>query len=173
LALSASGTSTVQDPGSSAVFSQATWAAASSGVGVSRTFLSAAMASCWFLSSTDWGVVGDGNALVAVADRAFLDVGEEGREAVEVLRGEGIELVVVALGAAERRAHPDARGVADAVGGGLRLVLPGLRAALFGREVELVVARRDLRPQRRVRQQVSRELLHREAVEGDVLVEGR
>ena len=79
--------------------------------------------------------------------------------------------MVVALGAAHGRAQPDAGEAADAVGGGLGLVLFRLRAALFGRLVELVVAGGDFLPERGVGQEISGELLDRELVELLVLVE--
>ena len=47
----------------------------------------------------------------------LVDVREEGSEAVEVARRVGIELVIVTLGTAERRAHPHRRGGARPVGG--------------------------------------------------------
>ena len=70
-------------------------------------------------------VVGHDHLLLH-ADGYFLDVGEESREAVEVVRQEGIELVIVALAAAHRGAEPGTRGVADAIGGVLGEIFLGL-----------------------------------------------
>ena len=46
----------------------------------------------------------------------FVHVGEERRHGIEVLGRVGVELVVVALGTAERPPHPDGRQVAHVVG---------------------------------------------------------
>ena len=111
-------------------------------------------------------------AALEVAVHAHLvDVREEGGEGVEVAGRVRIELVVVTLGTAHRRAQPDARVVADAVGRVLEQELLGLGAALEGDHVQAVVGRRHALPHRRVRQEVPRQLLDRKAVEGHVLVE--
>ena len=111
-------------------------------------------------------------ALEVAVDPHLVDVREEGRQGVEVRRRVGVELVVVALRTAQGRAEPDARVVAHAVGRVLEQELLGLRAALEGDHVQPVVAGGHALPHRRVRQQVASELLHREAIEGHVLVEG-
>ena len=80
--------------------------------------------------------------------------------------------MVVALGAAERRAQPHARGVANAVGEVDRAVLLRLRAALLGRLQQSVVAGGDALRVRRAGQQVAGQLLGGEAVEGQVGVPG-
>ena len=98
----------------------------------------------------------------------FLDVGEEGGEAVELPGGEGVELVVVALAAAHVVPEPDGGDVADAVGRVFGHVLLGLGAALLGRHGEPVVARGDLLLGGRVGQEVAGQLLDGEAVEGPV-----
>src|SRR5947208_12409264 len=54
------------------------------------------------------------------------DVVEEGVQAVEVLLGEGVVLVVEALGTGQGRAGPDRRGRGDPVGDVLVTVLPGV-----------------------------------------------
>ena len=89
-------------------------------------------------------------ALGLGADGDVLDVGEERGEPVEVAGRVRVELVVVALGAAEGRPHPDGRGVADPVGGVLRQVLLRLRPALLRGHQQLVIPRGDpLRRRRR------------------------
>ena len=107
---------------------------------------------------------------LAPAHRLLLDVREERRERVEVARQVRVELVVVALGAAERRAQPDARGVAHAVGEVDGAILLRLRAALLGRLQQPVVPGGDPLVAARVGQQVARELRGREAVERQVAV---
>ncbi len=114
---------------------------------------------------------GHRDAGLAAADRGFLDVGEDRGQAVEVLRGERVELVVVALAAAHRLAQPHGRHVAHPVGVVLRQVLLRLGAALLGRLEQAVVGGADARLQRRARQQVAGELLPRETVETLVDVE--
>ena len=104
-------------------------------------------------------------------DILFLNVGEESRHAVEVLRAERVELVVVALGASNGRAHPDRSHCPHPVRVVLRTILLGLGAALGAYLVQTIESRRDLLARRRVRQQVAGELLARERVEGKVLVE--
>ena len=110
---------------------------------------------------------------LAAADGLLLHVGEEGLERVEVARRVRVELVVVALRAAHRRAHPHARDVANAVGEVDGAVLLRLRAALLGRLQEAVVARGDPLLEAGVGQEVPRELLGGEAVERQIAVEGR
>ena len=105
---------------------------------------------------------------VAPADRLLPHVREERGEAVEVPRQVGIELVVVALGAADGRAQPDRRGVPHAVGEVDRPVLLRLGAALLGGLEQPVVAGRDPVSIVAPGQQVAGELLGREAVEGQV-----
>ncbi len=75
-----------------------------------------------------------------IADGDFLDVGEEGGEAIEILLLIGIEFVIVALGATERRPEPDDGGVADAVAAVLGEVLLCLSAALLRHHVQAVVS---------------------------------
>ena len=84
---------------------------------------------------------------------------EEGVELVILALGDRVELVVVALGAADGQAEPDgARGVdaVDDVGG---LVLGGDRAALVVDHVVAVEPAGDLLLERGVRQQVAGKLL--------------
>jgi hypothetical protein len=113
----------------------------------------------------------DGDAGLAPSDRSLLHVGEEGGHAVEVALRERIVLVIVALRAAHRRAEPDAGDIPHAVGGVLRGVLLGLGSPFLGGLQKPVVARCDLLPDRRRRQQVARQLLDRELVERLVFIE--
>ena len=71
----------------------------------------------------------------------LFDVSEERLHGVEIAGGERVELMVVALGASHRAAHPDGHGGAHAVGGILRQVLFGLQAAFRGGAVQAVVGR--------------------------------
>src|SRR5258707_928174 len=80
---------------------------------------------------------------VPPAHRLLLHVREECAEAVEVPGEVGIELVVVALRAADRRPQPDGGGIPHAVGEVDGPVLLRLGPALLGRLQEPVVAGRD------------------------------
>ena len=113
---------------------------------------------------------GDGNRFQSAHGR-FLHVREERRHAVKIPLGEGIVLVIVTLGAAERGAEPHDARVAHAVGGVFGGVFLGLRAALLGGHQELVVTGCDALLHRRVRHQIAGELLRGEAVERQVAIE--
>ena len=101
----------------------------------------------------------------------FLDIGEERGHRVEVLGEEGIELVIVALGATQRGAQPDSRDIADSVRSVLCQILLGLGAALVGHAAEAVVAARHQLPGCRIGKQVARELLAGHDIERLVFVE--
>ena len=90
-----------------------------------------------------------GHSRLATTDGDFLHVGEERGHRVEVALRDRVELVIVALGAAHRRAEPDTRHIPHAIGGVLRDVLLRLRTALFRRLQQPVVARCDLLPDSR------------------------
>ena len=109
-------------------------------------------------------------AVVAV-DAPLLHVGEEGLQFVEVAGLDRVELVVVALGTAERAAKPGRRHAPHPLGAVLREILLRLRAPLAGHHVEPVVARRHELLGRRIRQQVAGQLLAGELVERLVRVE--
>ena len=102
----------------------------------------------------------------------LLDVGEECRHRIEVPGQEGVELVVVALGASQRRAQPHRRDVAHPVGRVLGEVLLRLGATLVGHAAQAVVAARHQLRLGRIGQQVRGEVLARHDIEGRVLVEG-
>ena len=99
-------------------------------------------------------------------------VAEEGRQRIEILLRERVELVVVALGAVGRQAEVDPAHRLDAVGGVVGEVLLDDRAALVGRHVAALQARGDQLGFGRVRQEVAGELFDREGVEGLVAIEG-
>ena len=121
-------------------------------------------------SASAWA--GEGNRVGSwTPDGRFLDVGEEGGQAVELAGFVRVELVVVALGAADGRREPDRRHVPHAVGGILGHVFLGLSAPLLGRLQQAVVARGDACLVGRAVHQVAGELLDREAVERLVGVE--
>src|SRR5262249_17493133 len=117
------------------------------------------------------GRAAGGRAVGAAVGAALVDVGEEGGEAVEVLLGERVVLVVVALGTAQGGAEPGPAEVADAVGGVLGPVLAVLGAALVGGLEDAVVAGGDALLLGGAWEQVAGQLLHRELVEGLVVVE--
>ena len=100
-----------------------------------------------------------------------MDVGEERAEGEEIALGEGVELVVMALGAAGGLAEPGGPDRPDAVVEHTLLVILGLRPAFLGRQQQSVEARTDPGLAVGVRQQVARDLFEGEAVEGFVLVE--
>ena len=80
--------------------------------------------------------------------------------------------MVVTLRAAERGGHPDARDVAHAVTEVNGDIFLGLRAALARGHVQPVVAGGDELPTRGAGHQVAGELLTRELVECQIVVEG-
>ena len=98
-----------------------------------------------------------------VEDRVELEV---------LLLRERVVLVVVALAAAHRRAHPRAHGRVDAVDDRHRAKLLVDRATFAVAERVAVEGRRDPVVERRIRQQVTGQLLERELVERHVGVEG-
>ena len=65
-------------------------------------------------------------------DANFFDIAEECCHLIKVFCSERIELVVMALGATERRSHPNFRYVANSVGRILRAIFFGLRPTLVG-----------------------------------------
>ena len=72
----------------------------------------------------------DGRGIAAAAVEALFGDGvEEGEEAVVVLLRDGVELVIVAAGAAHGEAHEDVGSGVDAVGHIFHLILFGDRAA--------------------------------------------
>ena len=75
----------------------------------------------------------------AAVDALLLDVGEEGRHLVKVLRLEGVEFMVVALRATQRRTKPDAGKVHNTVGSIFGEILLGLRSSLVRHAVQTVV----------------------------------
>ena len=121
-------------------------------------------------------LLGCGHRQLSEMDRALhhallFDVGEEGSEAVEVARGERVELVVVAFGTAGCESQPNGAGGADTVGVIFRLILLGLRTTLARGAIEPVVGGRHLFPKAGIGEKVAREVLVGELVEGFVFVE--
>ena len=108
---------------------------------------------------------------VVRVDAPLLQVREEGLQRVEVRHLDRVELVVVALGATERRTQPGRRHRPHPFGAVFSEVFLGLRAALARHHVQPVVAGRHLLFDRGVGEQVARELLAREGVERLVRVE--
>ena len=80
--------------------------------------------------------------------------------------------MIVALGAPRRLPHPRRADGPHAVGHRAGLVILRLRAALLGREDQEVESRADPRLRGGIRQQIARDLLDGEAVEGLVLIKG-
>ena len=99
-------------------------------------------------------------------------VAEERRHGIEVALRDRVELVVVAGRAANGQAEEDRAGGVRAVLGVDHLVFLGNDAALVGCGVAAMEAGGDQLVHRRARQQVARDLLERETVEGQVAVEG-
>ena len=99
-------------------------------------------------------------------------VAEEGGQRIEVLLGDGIELVVVAGGATHRQAQPDRAGGVDPVLGVHDLHFLFDDPPFVGGDVAAMEAGGDELLRGRVGQQVAGQLVHRELVEGQVPVEG-
>ena len=104
-----------------------------------------------------------------------VDVGKEGPEAIEVGGRVGVVLVIVALGAAHRGAHPGARHAADPVGLVDRAVFLRLQTSFVRRLQEPVVGTRQHRILGMLAlaraDEVAGQLQFREPVEGDVVEE--
>ena len=110
--------------------------------------------------------------IVVRVDAPLLHVGEERLQGVEVGRLNRVELMVVALGAAEGAAQPGIGDGTDALGAILREVFLHLGAAFAGHHIQAIIAARDELFFGRVRQEVAGELLAREDVERLIRVEG-
>ena len=110
--------------------------------------------------------------IVVRVDAPLLHVGEERLQGVEVGRLNRVELMVVALGAAEGAAQPGIGDGSDAFGAVLREVFLHLGAAFAGHHIQAIIAARDELFFGRVRQEVAGELLAREDVERLIRVEG-
>ena len=110
--------------------------------------------------------------VVVRVDAPLLHVGEERLQGVEVGRLNRVELMVVALGAAEGAAQPGIGDGSDAFGAVLREVFLHLGAAFAGHHIQAIIAARDELFFGRVRQEVAGELLAREDVERLIRVEG-
>ena len=105
------------------------------------------------------------------ADALFRHIVEEGLHRIEVLRGEGIELVIVAAAAVEGLPHPHGGGRLHAVGGVFGQKLLRDDAAFLIEHVIAMKPRGNLLLQRRPRQQIPRDLLDGELVKRHVRVE--
>ena len=77
----------------------------------------------------------------AAIESALLDVGEKRFQRIKILRQEGVEFVVVAFAATERRPQPGAAHIADALGDVLGEIFLGLHAPLGTHHAQTVVAR--------------------------------
>jgi hypothetical protein len=97
---------------------------------------------------------------------------EEREELVVLLLADGVELVIVAAGAGEGQREEDLREGLGAVEDVAAVDFLLDRPAFAGRHVAAVEAAGHLLVERRVLEQVARELLGDEAVEGHVVVEG-
>ena len=112
----------------------------------------------------------DGGSHVVVA--AVGRVVEEGVELVILVVGDGIILVRVALRAVQRESEPRGADGGNPILHRLYAIFLGVTAAFVVDLGVAVEARRDLLLQRRVRQQISGELIDRELVEGLVAIVG-
>ena len=109
--------------------------------------------------------------VIVGVDAPLLHVGEEGLQGVKVGGLDRVELMVVALRAAERAAKPSVGDRPHALRTIFGEILLGLGAALAGHHVQAIVAARRQLFFGRVRQEVARELLAGEDVERLVGVE--
>ena len=105
------------------------------------------------------------------ADARLGDVGEERAERIEVAGRDGVELVVVALGAAGRLTEPHGAHGSYPVGEHPRLVVLGLRAPFLGREQKAIEAGGHAGLLGRIRQEIAGDLLDRKPVKRLVVVE--
>ena len=96
---------------------------------------------------------------------------EEGVKAVEVLLGDGIELVVVAAGAADSQSQPHGGNRARAIHRALDAIHLEFESPFAVVQGVAVKSSRDALVDGRAGEQVSGDLLHREAVEAQVAVE--
>ena len=101
-----------------------------------------------------------------------VDVGKEGSQGMEVLGGEGIVFVIVALRAAHGGSHPDGRDIADAVGLINGAVFFFLKPAFVSGLKQAIIAGGDALVFGGVWKEIAGELFSGELVEGLVLVEG-
>ena len=111
------------------------------------------------------------NAVVGINAPLF-DVSEEGLEFVKVAGFDGVEFVVVALGATEGAAKESGGDRTNAFGSVFGEVFFGLSTAFAGHHVEAVVAGGDELLGGGVGEEVAGELFAGELVEGFVLIEG-
>src|SRR5262249_21754168 len=111
-------------------------------------------------------------AKIALAMAVMLAAVEEGEKLVILPLGKGVELVVVTLRATQREAEEDRGRRVDTIEDRLDAELLGINAAFL---IDLRVAMepsRDLLPERRVGQQIARELPNGKLVERQILIEG-
>ncbi|NNJ26502.1 hypothetical protein LzC2_25900 [Planctomycetes bacterium LzC2] len=94
-----------------------------------------------------------------------------GVQAIELLLGDRVELVIVAGGATYRQSHKHRADSLRPIDGVAHAIFLVDAPALAGRDVTAIKSRRDLLIERRVRQQIAGELFHRELVERLVPVE--
>ena len=114
---------------------------------------------------------GFGGVIVVRVDAPLFHVREESLQGIEVGGLDRVELVVMALGAAEGAAQPGVGDGAHAFGAVFRKVFLRLGAAFAGHHVQAVIAARDELFFGRVRQEIARELLAGEDVERLVVIE--
>src|SRR5215471_7116437 len=73
----------------------------------------------------------DQHPIFPFANVRFPDVGKERTHGIKIVRSDGIEFVIVALGAADSLAEPNGADSADAIGEHAGFVVLCLRAAFF------------------------------------------
>ena len=111
-------------------------------------------------------------AAIPVVGTFLVDIGEKGFHGVEILGGEGVELVIVALGAAHRCPEEGHRGRADAFGIVLGDIFRVLDSALFRDLVDPVESGRYVVLGGGILKEIPGQLFDDEGVVGLVAVEG-
>ena len=113
----------------------------------------------------------DREAFFASPDDRFLDVAKECSEAVEVLHGDRVVFVVMALRAGDGLTEPDRADGPNAIGQHAGFVVLVLCATLFGAEDQAIEGRSDAGFLVRIGQEISGYLFERESVEGLIGIE--
>ena len=116
-------------------------------------------------------LVKDHHARLTGTEDGFLDVGKERAERVEVTRGDGVELVIVALSASDCLAHPCRAYSADAICEHPLLIVFRLGTAFLRGEQQAIEGGADTRLLIRIRHQVACDLFDGETIEPFVVIE--
>ena len=116
--------------------------------------------------------IGHEHARFAGANDGLIHIREKRTHRIEIPGGNGIEFVIVALGAADGLAEPDRAHCAHAIREITRLVILGLGTAFFRGEQQAVETGGDFLFLRGVGQEIARELFAGELVKAFVVVEG-